>query len=137
MRPDRWTGNTVHEAGRQIAGATGSPGGVLATLSPVYALEGGMRVYPALATGPLVYRVGELIPAADRRYYRMVSPRTIGNLLDAAPPAAILTGFEGDLDASLTAYARRHGYVERRLPLVRYRYGQAVLFVRPGPRRND
>jgi hypothetical protein len=131
VRPDEWTGHRVHRAGVAIAQHVRATGGTrLATLAPIYAIEGGLDVYPELAAGPLVYRVGDLIPVADRRHYRMVSPTSLAALLDRVPPAAILTGFEGALDAPFIAYAERRGYRRVPLPALRDRYGMATLYLR-------
>jgi hypothetical protein len=116
----RWTGFRVHEDAQQVAAIVrgAQPNGTLATLSPVHALEGGLAIDPALAMGPFVYRASEWIPPRDRRHYlHLASPASIGQLLDRAPPAGILIGFEGPLDAPLAAYAARHDYVGHRLSL--------------------
>lgn len=136
LHPAAWTGNRVHAAGEQIARALASDDGAgrIATLAPVYALEAGRRVYPELAAGPLVYRVGDLIPHADRRFYRMVSPTTLDAVLDRDPPAAILVGYEGELDRPFIAYALRHGYRAIRLAALRDRYGVGILYIRPPAR---
>lgn len=130
-----WTVYRVHAAGvvlADIVRRNGGAAGPIATLAPIYPMEGGLAVYPALAAGPLVYRVGELIPQADRKYYdRRISPATIARLLDKAPPAGLLVGLEGTLDDPLIAYANQHGY--RRVDTVIWsdRYGTARLYLKP------
>lgn len=130
-----WTGFQVHRDAVQMASiARAAPGrSAMATLSPIYALEGGMDVYPALAMGPFVYRASAWIPAEERRHYRsLASPGTIGAMLENAPPAAILIGEEGALDAPLAAFAIAHRYDAR---AVRIGRGGAardmILFTRP------
>jgi hypothetical protein len=116
----RWTGFRVHDDAQHIAAIVrrAQPKGALATLSPVHALEGGLAIEPALAMGPFVYRASEWIPPRDRRHYlHLASPASIGQLLYRAPPAGILIGFEGPLDAPLAAFAARHNYVGYRLSL--------------------
>lgn len=116
----RWTGFRVHADAQHVAAIVRSaqPQGTLATLSPVHALEGGLPIEPALAMGPFVYRASEWIPPRDRRHYlHLASPAGIGQLLDRAPPAGILVGFEGPLDAPLAAFAVRHNYTAHRLSL--------------------
>jgi hypothetical protein len=134
----RWTGFRVHDDAQQIAAMVriAQPKGTLATLSPVHALEGGLAIEPALAMGPFVYRASEWIPPRDRRHYlHLASPESIGQLLDAAPPAGILIGFEGPLDAPLAAYAARHNYVGHRLLLGQIEGAQEPwLFTAPAPR---
>ncbi len=133
VMPSRWAGMEVHAAGVELARLTqgASQVGPVATLAPLYPLEGGLPLYPELVTGPLVYRVGDIIPAGDRRYYTHVtSPRTIGTMLEKRPPAAILVGQEGALDLPLVAFARSNGYRLATSELVNDRYGKAAVYVR-------
>lgn len=126
MRPARWTGNDVHRVSEAIvAAADGRP---VATLSPVHVMEAGGVIYPELAAGPFVYRVADLIPAADRRHYRMASTAGLPTLLDADPPGAILVGLEGKLDDAFRAYAAAREY--RRVPLPPGRDPSLELYVR-------
>jgi hypothetical protein len=130
-KPERWTGFEVHAAGTDIAAAMTKAGtGRLATLAPLYALEAGRPVYPELATGPLVYRVGDLLPPQDRKYYRPVSPTTLRPLLESTWPAAVLVGYEGALDTPFETFARQHGYRLVELPSLKTRNGDGRLFVR-------
>jgi 4-amino-4-deoxy-L-arabinose transferase-like glycosyltransferase len=110
----RWTGFQVHRDANNIAKLANGGGqrASMATLSPVYALEGKLKVYPALAMGPFVYRASAWIPAGERVHYtHLTSPATVDAMLESAPPAAILTGEEGELDAPLSAFAVAHGYI--------------------------
>jgi len=109
------------------AGAAGK----VATLSPIYPLEGGLDVYMELATGPFAYRTGDITAPDLAKFYRMTSPATIGALLKSDPPAALLLGFEPELEAPLMTFAEQNGYV--RLPdfEINDRYGSAGLYVRP------
>ncbi|MET0309797.1 MAG: hypothetical protein ABW023_13905 [Sphingomonas sp.] len=137
----RWTGFQVHrDATRmaQIARAKDQRG-LMATLSPVYALEGNLDVYPSLAMGPFVYRASAWIPAEDRRHYRsLTSPATVGAMLESTPPIAILTGQEGALDAPLSAFAVANGYVAHGIRIGRGNVARdMVLFTRPVPPAAD
>ena len=135
--PSGWAGNRAHAAGEEVARhmALAGAAGPVATLTPIYPLEGGLALYPHLVTGPLVYRVGDLIPAQDRRHYRnIVSPTSIRRILEANPPAAVLVGQEGALDDPLVAYAKAHRYALATSNLVTDRYGTASLYVRQSPR---
>lgn len=133
---DRWTPIRVHAVAEDIATAVRDRGfeGPLATLVPIYALEAGLDVYPELATGPFYYRIGDYLDAKEREAYRVTSPSTLDALLDQSPPAAILTGFEGDLDLPLKRYAESRGH--ETLPTVfgDDRYGQGLLQVPASPR---
>ncbi|MBU0617989.1 MAG: glycosyltransferase family 39 protein, partial [Planctomycetes bacterium] len=60
---DRWTPIVTRHAGQHLArvmSRAGAPGKV-ATLAPIFPLEGGLQIYRELATGPFFYRVGDLI----------------------------------------------------------------------------
>jgi hypothetical protein len=86
----------------------------VATLSPLFAVEARLPIYPELATGPFLYRVGDLIPPEQRKRFVATSPRSVGALLAADPPGAIVVGVEGDLDDPLVEYASAPGY--RKVP---------------------
>jgi hypothetical protein len=104
---------------------TGQP---VATLAPLYVMEANLPIYPELATGPFLYRVGDLLTPEQRARYVGTSPATIGALLDRNPPAAILVKFEseGKLDTPLIAYATSHGYQRIGIPNSR-----GELYLRP------
>jgi len=89
------------------------------TLAPLYALEGDAAIYPAFATGPFAWRVAPLLDEAARARYGLIGPAELDDLLQAAPPRAILTGVEDDdaqLEQPLVAYAQAHGFVPVPLP---------------------
>lgn len=130
VRPAQWTGLRIHAAAAQIAQLSGDEGTRIATLAPLYALEGGRPIYRELSAGPFVYRVAASIPAEQRRHYAAVSPQGLPALLDADPPAAILVGLEGELDDGFTRYAQARGYREVVFPGARAREGDLRLYVR-------
>lgn len=117
---DRWAGIEAMDISRRISEQipTSSPPAKLATLSPIYAIETGMPIYPELATGSFVYRIGDLLTEAERARYRATSVSTIAQFFDADPPAAILITGEGDLELPLLDYAQSRGYtaVEEQIP---------------------
>ena len=100
----------------------------VATLAPLYVMEANLPIYPELATGPFLYRVGDLLTHEQRARYVGTSPATIGELFDRSPPAAILVKFEseGKLDTPLIAYATSHGYQRIGIPNSR-----GELYLRP------
>jgi hypothetical protein len=131
--PQRWAVTRVHASGVEIARqlAAARLTGKVATLAPVYPLEGGLPVYPELATGPFAFRTADRTAHELGALYQMVSPAGVAELFDADPPAAFLLGFEPELEKTLLDYATARGY----LPLpdfqIRDRYGTAQLYVRP------
>ncbi|WP_265518360.1 hypothetical protein [Nitratireductor luteus] len=132
VHPEHWLVSRVHKSGVAIAQLLDEAGveGKVATLLPLYPLEGGLEVYPELATGPFAYRTADITPPELARFYRMTSPTTVGQILDADPPAALLLGFDADLEASLLAYAERNGYARVEDIGITNRYGSGVLYVR-------
>ena len=128
--PQTWSGVQIHQAALSVRRALEAAGadttGKVATLSPLYAVEAGLPIYPQLATGPFLFRVGDLLSAEQRQRFIASSPQTIHDLLDAEPPAAILVGFEGDLDAALREYATQRHY-EKQAGMA----GGVELYIRP------
>jgi 4-amino-4-deoxy-L-arabinose transferase-like glycosyltransferase len=128
-RPSQWQVIAVHETAQKIRKSVESAKGStreqkIATLVPLYAVEGGLKIYNELSAGPFMYRIGDLIPPETREKVRGTSPQSIGVLLDRDPPAAIWVGFEGDLDKPLIDYARENHYTE-----VKENLGKGTLYL--------
>lgn len=125
---DEWVGVKIHDSAlnvrESIGGGEGE--GKVATLAPLFAVEAGLPIYRELATGPFLYRVGDLMQAGIRDYYGGTSPASLAGLLDEDPPGAILVGFEGPLDVPFKRYAAENGYAE-----LEGDYSGGKLFVRP------
>ncbi len=114
VHPGRWTGNSVHAVAQNIKTAmpeiTEDP--VVATLSPLFALESGLPVYRELSTGSFMYRIAGLLTDSQQQLFHAVSETSLSTLLDARPPSVIVTGWEGTLDNAFTDYANLHGYTQ-------------------------
>lgn len=82
----------------------------IGTLSPLFAIESGLGIYEELSTGPFLYRIGDLLTPEQRRRFVGSSPSAINDLFQSDPPAAILIGFEEDLDQPLLEYALANKY---------------------------
>ncbi|MDK1493749.1 hypothetical protein QN219_27545 [Sinorhizobium sp. 7-81] len=135
VRADRWTVTRVHEAGVAISQriAVARAQGKVATLSPIYPLEGHLEVYPELATGPFAYRTADFTEPALAAWYRMTSPGRITAMFEADPPAALLLGFDEVLERPMLDYARRNGYLPSTDLGFKDRYGSPVLYLKPSP----
>lgn len=133
MSPERWAVTRVHASGADIARqlAAARLTGKVATLAPVYPLEGGVPVYPELATGPFAFRTADRTAPDLASFYQMVSAAGVADLFDADPPAAFLLGFEPELERPLLDYATARGYRPVADFQIRDRYGTAQLYVRP------
>jgi hypothetical protein len=105
--PSTWVPIIMHRAGVEMKAAVG-PGRVL-TLAPLFPLEGGAEIYPEFSTGPFMWRLGPFLPPAQRLRMAVISEAELPALLAAQPPAAVLVGFEGELEEPLDVIARRHG----------------------------
>jgi hypothetical protein len=91
--PERWTPVEFHQVSVKIADDIREPGPVL-TLGPLYALEGGRDIYPALSCGSIVYRVADRLSPQERKITHTVGPQTLGELTLARPPAGVIAGVE-------------------------------------------
>ena len=122
-RENRWVGDTLRRA---------HAAGPVVTLSGHAVLDSGFALDPRFAGGAMVYRSADGFDPELRRRLAIVGPSSLTADLDAAPPAAIVTGYEPsggdtrvDLDAGLRAYAAARGYILHRSP-----WRPAELYVR-------
>lgn len=131
--PASWTVMRTHNYGVALASRLKELGvtGKIATLAPVYPLEGQLDVYPEFSTGQFVYRVADITKPELLRYYRTTSPNKVEAFLAADPPAAILIGFDPELEAPMLRFAQSHGYTRIDDFEIKDRYGNGVLYVRP------
>lgn len=109
-----WRPLAIHREAAVIAQKCG-PGKIL-TLAPLYALEAGRSIYPALTTGPFAWRVGPYLPENRRRALGFVSSNELPALLKYEMPAAILTGLERNHESALEQYAVREDYRQTPVP---------------------
>jgi hypothetical protein len=87
------------------------------TLAPAYPLAAGLDIYPALATGPFLWRAAHVMPMERRKKLGALTPADLEEAMAQDPPAAVLTGFEKrkDIRQPLIDYAMSHGYKEIKL----------------------
>lgn len=128
---DKWTGLRFHDISMNVRSALINSGigidGKIGTLSPLFVTESNLNIYSELSTGPFLYRIGDLLTPEQRAHYTGTSPKTISDLFTADPPAAVLVGFEGELDKPLIEYAKANKYKKVDVPgLLR-----GELYVRP------
>ena len=92
VSPNTWSVERIHNAGKTIAGLLAEAGvsGKVATLAPIYPLEGGLPVYPEFTTGQFAYRTAEFNNSYLGNFYRTTSPSEIGAFLAADRPGGIL-----------------------------------------------
>jgi 4-amino-4-deoxy-L-arabinose transferase-like glycosyltransferase len=109
-----WPAMSTHALAEDVGRAV--KGGRVLTLAPLAVEGGGARTYPQLATGPFAWRVAGGVPTDRRKAFGVLAEDDLAVDLRADPPAGVLVGFEGDLEAPLIAYARGNNYRERQLP---------------------
>lgn len=124
QREGDWIGRTMRAEGTR---------GPIATLSPRLVLASGEPLDPRFATGVFVFRTGWLLSGDRAHAFNAATPATLRGMLDAAPPAAIVTGYEAGRgrfplapDTALVRYARDRGWTAHRSP-----YGRATLYLAP------
>ncbi len=135
--PSAWTVAKIHQDGARIQDAMLKSGveGNVATLLPIYPLEAGLGVYPELATGQFAYRTADLTSPALLKFYRTTSPSMVRSMFEVDPPAALLLGFEPELEAPMLEFAIAHRYSRIGEFSIKNRYGEAFLWVRPTARK--
>ncbi|MEJ2697510.1 MAG: hypothetical protein P8013_12795 [Candidatus Sulfobium sp.] len=108
-----WIPARVYTISGNVSEITG-PDKFILTLAPIFALEGGERIYPELSTGPFLFRYGRFFSDYQHRIAVSTDPRSLPALLQQEPPDAVLVGFENIfLEESLIDYAERSGWQKR------------------------
>ncbi|GAB2187719.1 ArnT family glycosyltransferase [Roseibium sp. LAB1] len=115
---------------QQALVAHNAPEGPVATFMPLYPMEAGLGIYPEFASGQFAYRIAPYTDAELASFYRMVGADGLAGLFSKEPPAAILVGYEPDLEAPMLEYARANSYLEIPVSELSNRYGEGRLFVR-------
>ena len=125
-----WRPLRIHDTAYAIRAALRKAGvpltGQVATVSPLYAVEANLPIYPELASGQFLFRIGDLLSEAERLHYVGTSRESITALLMQRPPNAIIVGFSGDLEEPLAEYGEASGYTKIE------KLGEgATLYIRP------
>ena len=118
---DSWTPFQVHQIAKNIKAELGSQfsNGNIATLSPLYAVEAKLKIYPQFSTGPFVFRIGNQLTSKEIVRVKGVSPLTLDSLLKNERPSAIIVGQEPDIEAALKDYGKENGFREADLGAIR------------------
>ena len=107
-RPGTWYPIQTRVLGYKIKQLSGE--GRVLTLSPLFPLDGGARIYPEFATGPFAWRVADFLNEEERSAYQIWSNENLVQVLEQQPPGGILTGLTRDAEGFLIDYARQKGY---------------------------
>lgn len=103
-----WQPVCIHTIGENIKQIVGK--GTVLTLAPVFPLEAGLEIYPALTTGPFAWRTGYLLSERERQNYGILNAGNLERTLRTSPPDAILVGLEGKLEKPLIDYALANNF---------------------------
>jgi hypothetical protein len=104
FRPSAWIPVRAHDYGRQLASDVRGGGRVL-TLAPIFPLEGRLKIYETYATGPFAMRVGNMVTEREELSLRLTDEADLSGFLRGDPPAAVLVGFEGDVEGPIVRCA--------------------------------
>jgi hypothetical protein len=100
FRTSAWIPVRAHDFGRKLASHVPRGGRVL-TLAPIFPLEGRLTIYETYATGPFAMRVGDMITEREELSLRLTDEEDLSGFLRSDPPAAMLVGFEGDVEGPI------------------------------------
>jgi hypothetical protein len=92
LKPKNWIPVQVHTAATELrteVSAHGSKDSIL-TLSPTFAAEAGIPIYPPFVVGVFGWRVSHLMPPSERRHQSLVAPADIDDLFAGALPVVVL-----------------------------------------------
>jgi 4-amino-4-deoxy-L-arabinose transferase-like glycosyltransferase len=103
--PYQWTPVEMHAESRELRRTV--PSGTVLTLSPVRVLEAGLRIEPALCTGPFAWRMAPYVEPA--KALRLGLP-TREWLALRPNPSGYLLGYELADEKPVAEDARRRGY---------------------------
>ncbi|MCK5687002.1 glycosyltransferase family 39 protein [bacterium] len=112
VKPELWTSSRVNIAACAIKALISEKDSDLpiATLTPLYALEAGFKTYPEFSSGPFSYRSAGLLSVEKRKKYNIISEYDLPGLFNEKPPAAILTGFQREVEKGFVKFAEINGY---------------------------
>ncbi len=112
---EEWTPTRVYTISRDVSEIVG-PDKIILTLAPIFALEGGERIYEELSTGPFLFRYGRFLSDNQRRIAVSTDPGSLPALLQKEPPDAVLVGFEDIiLEEPLIHYAEKLGWQKKEI----------------------
>jgi len=112
---EEWTPTRVCTIARNVSEIVG-PDKIILTLAPIFALEGGERIYQELSTGPFLFRYGRFLSDSQRHIAVSTDPGSLPALLQKKPPDAVLVGFENiSLEEPLIHYAEKLGWQKKEL----------------------
>jgi hypothetical protein len=106
--PGSWYPIQTRVLGHKIQSIVGD--GRVLTLSPLFPLDGGAKIYPQYATGPFAWRVADLLTEEQRSLYWVESKTELVTDLENHPPGGILVGLTKDAEGFFLDYARQKGY---------------------------
>ena len=112
--PEKWQTYQMHIFGGKITDITAD--NYVLTLSPLFVLEGGGKIYKEFANNPFIWRTSHFVPEKIRNEFNIISPEELNSFLSRKPAYGILIGFEGGFDEIYLKYALDNNYVEEKIP---------------------
>ncbi len=106
--PAGWQPAKVHNISQEISQDIKVQGPVL-TLAPLYAIEGGLQIYPQLSCGPFAYRVADMLSDTERKITNTIGPAELKELFEETPPSAVILVSEpSDLEEEIRAVVNKN-----------------------------
>jgi hypothetical protein len=126
---DTWVPIKIHREGERIAGElsySGQDDPLVATLSPIFPIEGAVRILPEISEGPFAWRSSDLVSPGERRRFKFIGADDIDGFFANYPPNGIYIRYKylGWLGDALQTYAEEQDYRKVELD-----YG--ILYVQP------
>ena len=89
FRPQNWVPIKMHQISEEVARRIKEPK-LVATLSPLYALESGCDIYLELSSGWDGCKIASALPASKREITNTLSPKTFREMIEQRPPSGIV-----------------------------------------------
>lgn len=112
--PEKWLTYKTHNFGKKITNLTTD--NYVLTLTPLFVLEGGGKIYKEFANNPFNWRTSHFVPKKTRNKFNIISPEELNAFLSRKPPYGVLIGFEGEFDEIFLKYAMDNNYIEEKIP---------------------
>jgi hypothetical protein len=108
VQQSQWIPMRIHERGVMVRNMVGD--GPVVTFAPVIPLEGGVEIFPGLATGPYATRVSHMLSREQRSKLIITGQEEIEALIEDRRAAGVLLGAAIELEEDAKKWALASGY---------------------------
>ena len=107
-RPGAWFTVQTRVLGYKIKTIVGD--GRVLTVTPLFPLDGGAKIYPEFATGKFAWRVAGFLTPEERQAYKVLSKDDLIEIFESHPPEGILLERNRNIIDFFETYVRQKGY---------------------------